>query len=831
MAVEGEHAGRSSASPARARIAVVTVHGVGEHRSGEMSKAIVRQLQQLDGSRYGAFDETPLIIPVDGAALGNPRLSQAPEKPALRILEGFQTNVRPAGMKTDATRPVDVAYSEQLLKGAEDYTSAYETLRRRGRVKSSTVESVDVFELHWSDLSHLGVAIPAVFEEMLQLIVHLAGLGRSASAFAAESVDASERPAWRVFYWLNSISYWLFSTPIVVLNFILFLMSLLLLPAMLLTASISATEPAGSLVLIAYVIEGVVAAGLMVMCGWALYRAAKRILGPPASRPLILLPVLVAAASGFGVFALLHNGPTGVDLPLALAALELPLLALIGNAIVKRYEKSRPGALLLWRVSGVALILWLVLALLATRETSGTSPQSLRWLIEWVAYGVGLPFVALIVFWLALYVVNGLLCIVGLVLAVRHGLLARHSTRAAAALRRTVATCLMSASLPAPVFLAAVLVYWVIWAQIFSSFLPDLSVKADWLRWIYQPVRDIKANGLVDVLVDLSASAAFSIYVVMILVAVVLALLALFPSIWLEIFPFSFPLRSELDPQAHGLANWLNAGYWLLGVAAMFAGVAFFVVFPAGSIIGYFDPDNRLASSLPYLTETVAKIGAVAGGVAVGFVAATKMLIDKVSTGLNRIRVVVDTAADVDNWLHDRPLGATPRLKIFARFAALLTHIKNEHYDRIVIVAHSQGTVVTADFFRYLKFARPHFYKGLPECRLVTAGSPLRQLYALRFPELYGWVNRPYGNDGGPVGPNLADIGFSRWINLFGSGDYVGRYLWAAEGNSSVWTAGTVPAHTAMTGDCCTGPHAHTHYFDPDNRLVAHVIDQAVNDA
>src|SRR5205814_4998664 len=73
-------------------------------------------------------------------------------------------------------------------------------------------------------------------------------------------------------------------------------------------------------------------------------------------------------------------------------------------------------------------------------------------------------------------------------------------------------------------------------------------------------------------------------------------------------------------------------------------------------------------------------------------------------------RSVIDAATDVDNHLREHPRGRTPRARIGARYASLMRHIcqwRDPHdlhgYDALVIVAHSQGAVITADLLRYLK--------------------------------------------------------------------------------------------------------------------------------
>ncbi len=79
----------------------------------------------------------------------------------------------------------------------------------------------------------------------------------------------------------------------------------------------------------------------------------------------------------------------------------------------------------------------------------------------------------------------------------------------------------------------------------------------------------------------------------------------------------------------------------------------------------------------------------------------------------------------------------------------------------MVIVSHSQGTVITADLMHYLRarslaLNEPNVlntprqaaasarelggWLGEDRVKLLTMGSPLRQLYAARFPVPYRWM-------------------------------------------------------------------------------------------
>ena len=63
---------------------------------------------------------------------------------------------------------------------------------------------------------------------------------------------------------------------------------------------------------------------------------------------------------------------------------------------------------------------------------------------------------------------------------------------------------------------------------------------------------------------------------------------------------------------------------------------------------------------------------------------------------------------------------------------------------------------------------------------LVTVGSPLRDLYAERFPLLYRWVG-PREAGFASAAPTAADLGVTEWVNACRSGDYIGRFIWTSD--------------------------------------------------
>jgi len=62
---------------------------------------------------------------------------------------------------------------------------------------------------------------------------------------------------------------------------------------------------------------------------------------------------------------------------------------------------------------------------------------------------------------------------------------------------------------------------------------------------------------------------------------------------------------------------------------------------------------------------------------------------------------VLDTVLDVDNYLRTSPATNTPRARVVERYVALLSFLHRQGYDRIVIVAHSLGSLISPDLLRF----------------------------------------------------------------------------------------------------------------------------------
>ena len=199
------------------------------------------------------------------------------------------------------------------------------------------------------------------------------------------------------------------------------------------------------------------------------------------------------------------------------------------------------------------------------------------------------------------------------------------------------------------------------------------------------------------------------------------------------------------------LGRWLTAGYRRLdlvvvGVPSLVAYVALLL---AALFLSSFGASQRAPSSLElapmqaaiataaplqgsaslFVTLALATTWLVAGATAI-----LGLFGPQRSRHMPSLRGPLDMALDIDNDVREFPRIDIPRARIFSRFAALLCHVRGGGYDRIVVVSHSQGTVIAADLQRFLSSrelrapapeGRPHVDgQPLPPISLLTAGCP-----------------------------------------------------------------------------------------------------------
>ncbi|MCB1874663.1 MAG: hypothetical protein KDH88_01670 [Chromatiales bacterium] len=147
------------------------------------------------------------------------------------------------------------------------------------------------------------------------------------------------------------------------------------------------------------------------------------------------------------------------------------------------------------------------------------------------------------------------------------------------------------------------------------------------------------------------------------------------------------------------------------------------------------------------------------------------------------VRLALDIANDVVNYLsfnlasfRKRQRSADDadleiRRPIRGKFNAVLRHIAKTHgqLERLIIISHSQGTVLVLDEFRESDLnAQRQWLDGI-DVRLVTMGSPIAHLYQYYFPDAYP----PWDNDAWDCFYARVD----RWLNIFRRDDFVGTSM------------------------------------------------------
>jgi hypothetical protein len=402
----------------------------------------------------------------------------------------------------------------------------------------------------------------------------------------------------------------------------------------------------------------------------------------------------------------------------------------------------------------------------------------------------------------------------------------RRLLRAAWTARVTLASSLLAFSLAVLVGYDAVLSF-AMQHTSYVDLLPKAQLQTVWSWFLPAPIGS--AADFFEALIAAGGSLALphslaGLAVALLMVAWFIALI-MFTSI--RTLGTGWPLTEQL-----GL--WFTAGFRWLRAAGNLATSVFFAGFIAGGIVAFapaifqfpwpagvtrfFDPrwTTQMVHGIAYaLLASAATLAAVQARLAV------------ITT---QARPAIGIILDVDNYLRESPRQGTPRARIAERFASLLRHItgrKNPDgtpfFDRIILVSHSQGTVITADLLRFLteeRIASPAVNPVL--FRLLTMGSPLRQLYAQHFPYLYGWIDawedvHPPAGGGTLAGksPDPANLRVGAWVNLYTSGDYVGRTLWRSENAPGVWAR--EPFSGAPTAgdrrERCLGAGTHTHYW------------------
>ncbi len=694
----------------------------------------------------------------------------------------------------------------QFAEGDALYESTRVSLQRKvdGR-------QVDVYEMYWADLSRLGAGGIKALTALYQLFFHLGTL--AADIVDQVSLSARGGTAWRLLQRMHAWMAWLMKVPMALLQ--ICMLMLVLFGSIALAA---APESQGQLLAALFGVGGIVLAALGVM-GWLRARSAT------ARAVLLILFLLLSIASfDLAVFSL-STERWHHYIYFGAAAL---VAALVGSWLMERYSGIARGVRLPGHILVLATLIGLCVAGYSLLEQV---TAQFEWMIAAALNVAEYLIAAALLVWATFVTVQTVALVLGLWLG-------QSLDDAGKASMQTVRLAVVGSS---GLFAVLSLVLWSVISYVagHSSAMNEVLYSPLVFTGGYRSA-SIFVEGRIE-----SLGAFFTPLVAAFLMAA--ALLVLLPALIEEIKPTtnldSKGLRPGTPDWARRLGVWLGGGIRWLNLSAKY-------LIPPGAILGsllylafivrLFAPESifaggivaELSGFLDYFQgEALVDSGKWLAGGAVTIAA----LGSRFTKTFGRLRVAIDAALDIDNYFADPPNNQPPRARIFSRYASLLRYLADRGYERIVIVSHSQGTVISADLLRYLH-VQGRFQEttgGVP-VSLVTVGSPLRDLYAERFPLLYRWM----GSDAGgfaTAAPSAADIGAVEWVNACRSGDYVGRFIWTPPTDEDRYRIGLVGADGKIIAsraedrtEFCLGAGAHTHYFSNDAVALAVEIDRLV---
>ena len=944
-----------AADPPRARrVAVVAIHGVGDHPPFVTAREIGDLLSNLEYNpscpegaaqpnhnnashppRYSSFTEVTKRIDVRPLRPGNG--AESPETAAamsgltvkaewgpMDVLEAAAysgvVSLPPSADSGQALTGLDHVFMKgqiRLYKG-EKPEDTYQCLRLEGKrlpappevrgpggYATDTVTDradelrqrnvqllepapdteekiVHIYEMFWSDLSQTANAFTRIFADLYQLLFHLASVSVTnvlAAAINFHSGDnQSLKDKWHRFASAQRFPVGILGRPIPILNLFMAAVAPVVILLSLMRNHLSARGEFVALV-------GLVALLALAGSGFAL-KGLSRFPAPLYAMPLILFGGLAALISFFAT-------PWPRDLTEKTAA--WILLALCFGAvwvIVSAYDRRRPGS------KRVALIIGAILvACLIAVFAIGGFPVGGHEKIDYPAIAFCLNILEVT---FGLLAVAWVIFFIGFVWTHIAGWFAIHAVRDPSERiksSRTRWTARLILALSSITFVAFTVPLWTGVAKIVISMLPPAGPCAEDMPQVhYRPIsaalystlwthgfatnarRAVKmeddaeqyvsspplVSEWANQMLTLAGIAVLPVFLTAFLVALFIAVWSIFPSVIGEVSPPESPSAEASE----ALGVWLDRGfrfmrsageliYWVIWVPVLALGIFRF------GLIDWLFANSGLFDKL------ITVVGTIVAGAAIGIIGFSGRL-KSLAGGL---RPILRVMLDVDNWLREHPRDSNPTARICGRYASVLRHIsawrdhEGNHYDAMIIIAHSQGTVITADFLRYVEAERriagsmveydpelEHF--GKMPVYFFTMGCPLHQLYGLRFPFLYGWARNDVPREEIPPGqvpdiqpsdcPRPDLLGIERWINAYRSGDYIGRYLWrggltgyqwapAETGYDQEWDppAGK-PARVSADRagsriEFCIGPGAHTHYWDHTAEMIAEVLDRLIN--
>ena len=843
------------------RVAVIAVHGVGNQSPFASARAIGDLLQNQN-------IEDAAIPPDLAAPAGVPGSEDPQYEPFLE--RTLRINVRPVvikkrdewadGMrgrfhewvtnqrkanreKPPRSQPDSDKYDDeiatQFMRGqlsgykGDEPEDTYETIRlegvRHGGSDGSAI--VHIYELYWADLSNLKKNLFKIVAELYQILLHLPSLGTHVvDAEAAHHRDI----LWTWFRRTHAQAVSCLAVFVPLINLFLLGNALAIAGYLALTRQSEGYHVAVSLAVLALAVTAYI--------GKRLWTAIEGIPFWAWGLPVVLfvasLVEIWSSTHGCGGVTFLNRSTFCVQYARAGRGLALAELVAIATGlvylVVHGYERMRPGFSLRAKWLSIALALVSVATLLA-------SYSGVLWTKEYPGYHGSLWLfrtfevleIASLLIWAVLMVLTAVAWVMGAVAVRCHVNLEIDRDRPA----RSLWTARLTLSVSMYAFATVTLV---VWALIYQGLALLVPANTRYVPLLSFANGDTAAN-LADFMRNVVSYGGIPALLVLLpagLLAALPAIWGLAPVVWAEVRPPDF--KASQGEYSQRLGRWLSFAFRFLRWSGRLLYLTTTVLMPIviGGIVltalfGSAHPTLRvLAKPLQYLTAMSGLL-----------IASIFMMRGQLVKAVVGFRTGLDVMLDVDNWLREHPVDSNPKARICGRYVSLLRYIcdwrdplkRDAKYDAVVVVAHSQGTVITADLLRFLDresggdmdtYDPPLVpLKRDMQLTLFTMGCPLRDLYGLRFPRLYGWTRDsgdavmaplPCDLDRDPqrVPAPLGLYAVKRWINAYRSGDYIGRFLWRTDQCDYRWDPGKTSADGAVRREFCIGAGAHTHYWD-----------------
>jgi hypothetical protein len=757
-------------------VAIIAIHGVGDQAPCETARNLAQHLLRVESieasdsatnATYSAFEEHSIVLPVLPI---KSELNLAPPASDKSIHMSSSSEFLRAKGAASPADTVDTDFTRSLINEYDGRTAphGYHTLMLEGtrREAGKPDQAIHIYEMYWGDLSRLGSGLLAVLGELYQLLLHAGSIARVTADLQWAAAKRNNVAA--PLLPLLAIFRWMVGSTIWLSTVPLVAVNFVLVAVALTIVPLTIPFIASS----AYVGY----AGLAMSCA-----------------------VLVALFFVLQIYDARRTGSMKWGMGVAAVAVMVAL----------------------WRFSKYDHLQTIALA----HETIVLRYQTIALSVSEVIFHLLWPLALLILKLIVLLLLLAILCVA----------FKRQAKPRAATIPQGIITAITSVIVPLASSCVITVLLWSGSAFFLKSALNAkaafISVMPGWIdmlpkslqpsKWLANANGDDSQVAFIDYLQDHAGSETFNWMLIGMVIGFLLLVAGTLWSIKDELWAPSGAVSSNDKKIAFG-GKWLNAGLTKIAFLALAVIITFAAIAMLIPIFGYCSPDDK---GLLCKNDLVRYFGLAITGSSAGLLALGKAY----TRGLGALRPGLDLALDVDNWLRERPKKSNPRARILSRYLALLKHLKERGYERVVIVAHSQGTVITADLLRLLKTSNWHDQLNI---RLFTLGSPLRQLYAERFPDLYGWVT----NLGGPVPAHLHGVTY--WLNGYRSGDYVGRALWEDLMSTPRFSAGPLPKTFVSSdlkaakpyGEFCVGAGAHTHYFDYTAPDVAAAIDLLIAD-